>query len=199
MWPTTWQFDYKLWLKLGWRDVGGLRPPRTPMLSRGLRPPDPPKRRSAPLAAAVVRFLAAEPLVWGSCAAWGRTFSQKSDFSFEEATCPGQLRCLGQNIFSKNIVFFDKPLKPLVWGSFAAWASFLRNKKIHFFEQATCLGQLRCLGQNVLSQTQTFLNEPLVRGSFAAWGRTISQKSDFFGRNHLSWAASLPGAVFSKI
>ena len=33
---------------------GGAAPPRTPLLSRGLRPPDPPKRRCAPLAAAVV-------------------------------------------------------------------------------------------------------------------------------------------------
>ena len=33
----------------------------------------PPKRRSAPLAAAVGCFFATEPLVWGSCAAWGRS------------------------------------------------------------------------------------------------------------------------------
>ena len=74
--------------------AGELRPPRTPLLSGGLRPPDPPKRRSAPLAVMVVRFLAPEPLVRGSFAAWGRTSSQKSVF------------------------FLNKPLVP---GSFAAW------------------------------------------------------------------------------
>ena len=100
----------------------------------------------------------------------------KNTFFFEQATCPGQLRCLGQNFFSK----------------------------IRFFEQATCPGQLRCLGQNVFSEFGPFLNKPLVPGSFAAWGRTffskkyivlnkplvpgsfaawgrtVSQKSDFF-------------------
>ena len=42
---------------------------------------------------------------------------------FEETTCPGQLRCLGQ--------FFPE---------------------IFSFEQATCPRQLRCLGQNVFSK-----------------------------------------------
>ena len=46
-------------------------------------------------------FFLKQPLVPGSFAAWGRTvFYQKSDF-FEEATCPGQLRCLRQNFFSE--------------------------------------------------------------------------------------------------
>ena len=44
-------------------------------------------------------FFYKNPLVPGSFAAWGRTFARKSIF-FEEATCPGQLRCLGQNFFS---------------------------------------------------------------------------------------------------
>ena len=39
-------------------------------------------------------FLLNTPLVWGSCAAKGRTFSQKSVCVFEDATCLGQLRCL---------------------------------------------------------------------------------------------------------
>ena len=47
------------------------------------------------------RLFLKKPLVPGSFAAWGRTFSRKSTF-FEEATCPGQLRCLGQNLFSKK-------------------------------------------------------------------------------------------------
>ena len=44
-----------------------------------------------------------KPLVPGSFAAWGRTFPEH--YFFEGATCPGQLRCLGQNVFSKFIVF----------------------------------------------------------------------------------------------
>ena len=69
---------------------------------------------------------------------------------------------------------------------------FLRNPT--FLEEATCPRQLRCLGQNFFSEIRLFLKKPLVPGSFAAWGRTFSQKSDFFGRSHLSRAASLPGA-----
>ena len=79
---------------------GGCAPPHPPAFW-GSPPPGPLKRRSAPLAAAVVRFLTTEPLVRGSCAAWGRTFIQKSDLFLEEATCPGQRRCLGQ-IFIKT-------------------------------------------------------------------------------------------------
>ena len=43
-----------------------------------------------------------KPLVPGSFAAWGRTFLRNRISVFEQATCPGQLRCLGQNVFSKN-------------------------------------------------------------------------------------------------
>ena len=93
-------------------------------------------------------FFLNKALAQGSCAAWGRTVSQKPDF-FEEATCPGQLRCLGQNLFQKSDIFF---------------------------EQATCPGQLRCLGQRFFLKKHTFLKKnPLVRGSYAAWGRTFSQ------------------------
>ena len=48
-----------------------------------------------------------KPLVRGSCAAWGRTVSLKSVF-FKRATCPGQLRCLGQNLFSRKSYFFEQ-------------------------------------------------------------------------------------------
>ena len=84
-------------------------------------------------------------------AAWGRN-SQKSDFSLN---------------------------KPLVPGSFAAWGRTF-SQKSHFFEQATCLGQLRCLGHNFSSKIRLSLNKPLVPGSCAARGRAFSQKSDFF-------------------
>ena len=89
-----------MWLKFGGREARGLRPPRTPLLFWEASPPGPPKRRSAPLVAAVVRFLATEPLVRGSFAAWGRTFSE--------------------------ILFFLN--KPLVRGSFAAWGQMFFPK-----------------------------------------------------------------------
>ena len=131
-------------------------------------------------------------------------------FFSEQTTCPGQLRCLGQN-FSQQIYFFMN--KPLVPGSFAAWGRtcsqksncfltshlsraaslpgaelFLRNRT--FFKQATCPGQLRCLGQNCFSEIGHFFNKPLVPGSFAAWGRLFSQKSDFFSEQ-----ATCPGQL----
>ena len=115
-----------------------LRPPTPPCFSGGLRPPDPPKRRSTPLAAMVVRFLATEPIVRGSFAAWGRTFSQNPTF-LEQATCPGQLRCSGQNFFLRS--------------------------RLSFVEQATCPGQLRCLGHMFSQKCHFFRNKPLVQGS----------------------------------
>ena len=48
-----------------------------------------------------VDFFLKKPLVWGSFAAGGRCFFQKFDSFLEEATSPGQLRCLGQNCFFK--------------------------------------------------------------------------------------------------
>ena len=108
---------------------GGLHHPHTPLHSGGLRPPDPPKKRSPPLAAAVARFFATEPLVRGSCAAIDSIlFPEFRLFFFEQATCRGQLRCLGQIIFQAS----------------------------DFFEEATCPGQLRCLGQNFSKKSDIF-------------------------------------------
>ena len=77
-----------------------------------------------------------------------------------------------------EIDFFLK--KPLVPGSFAAWSRTFGRKLICVFEEATCPGQLRCLGQNFFLKNVFFLlNKPLVLGSFAAWGRTVSQKMTF--------------------
>ena len=136
----------------------------------------------------------------GSFAAWGRTFSQKAVFLFEEATCPVQLCCLGQNYWQKIDFFLKKPLvpgsfaawgrtfrrklmflkKPLVPGSFAAWGRTFSQKAVFVFEVATCPGQLRCLGHNLWQTIDFFLKKPLVPGSFAAWGRTFFQKIDSF-------------------
>ena len=108
---------------------------------------------------------------------------------FKQATCPGQLRCLGQNFSSETEHFFlTNHLSRAA--SLLEAELVLRNRT--FFKQAT----LRCLGQNFFSEIELFLNKPLVPGSFAAWGRTFSQKSDFFSTSHLSRAASLPGADF---
>ena len=47
-----------------------------------------------------------KPLVPGSFVAW-ESFVFLIVFIFKETTCPGQFRCLGQNLFQK-IVFFLK-------------------------------------------------------------------------------------------
>ena len=146
------EFNYIFGSDLGRGRRGGCAPPRTPLLFRGAPPPGSPKRCSAPLAAAVVRFLATEPLVRGSFAAWGIFFLRNPTF-FEESTWPGQLRCLGQNFLSKMTFFLNKPLVP---GSFAAW------------------------GRTVSRKSEFFLNKPLVPGSSAAWGRTVSQNLNLF-------------------
>ena len=138
-----------------------------------------------------------KPLVQGSFAAWGRTVSQKSDCVFGVAACPGQLRCKGQDFFS-NITSFEEATrpgqlrsqkivflnKPLVRGSCAAWGKlFLRNQ--YFSEDATCLGQLRCLGQNSFSEISLSFEEPTCPGQLRCLGQNFSQKSVFLLKNPL--------------
>ena len=115
------EFNYNFGSNLG-DGRRGAAPPRTQLLFRGAR--------SAPLAAAVVRFLATEPLVRG------RTFPRNPTFT-QQATCPGRLRCLGQNFFPRNPTFF---------------------------EQTTCPGQLRCLGQNFFSRIRLFFEQTTCPG-----------------------------------
>ena len=107
-----------------------------------------------------------------------RRKSQTIALLFEQATCPGQLRCLGQNCSQNTDVFLNKPLVP---GSFAAWGSFASRKSIFFEEEeeATCPGQLSCLGQIFFLRHLFFLNKPLAPGRFAAWGRSFFSKTDF--------------------
>ena len=90
----------------------------------------------------------------GAAALPGAELFHRIPTFFEQATCPGQRRCLGQFFFFSEIRLL--------------------------FEQATCPGQRRCLGQNFFLEFGPFMNKPLVPRSFAAWGRTFSQKSDFF-------------------
>ena len=105
-----------MWLKFG-GGAGGLHHAAPPP------PPGTPKRRSAPLAAAVVRFLATEPLVWGSCAARGRSCSRNPTFSLT-SHLSGAAALPGAEPFLKNVCWE----KSLVWGNCDAWgATFLRN------------------------------------------------------------------------
>ena len=139
-----------------------------------------------------------KPLVPGSFAARGRTFGRKS-FFVEEASCPGQLRCLGQDFFSKYDIVFEqttcpRQLRCLGQNCFQKIDFFFIRShlsraaplpgvdvfpQIIFFEEATCPRQLRCLGRNFFQKVD-FLKKPLVPGSFAAWGRTFSQTMTFF-------------------
>ena len=59
----------------------------------------------------------------GNCCQPGPTFFGGA------ATCPGQLRCLGQNLFSEIRPFLKKPLVP---GSFAAWGRTCSHKSASF-------------------------------------------------------------------
>ena len=78
---------------------------------------------------------------------------KKTALLFEQASCPGQLRSLGQNCSQKTDFLLNKPL---VLGSFAAW------------------------GRTFSQQMSFFLNKPLVPGSFVAWGQNFLSKNDFF-------------------
>ena len=105
-------------------------------------------------------FFLKKPLVPGSFAAWGRTFSQKTCF-FEEATCPGQLRCLGQNSFSEIGLFFEEATCP---GQLRCLGQNFFSEIGLFFEDATCPGQLRCLGQNSFSEIGLIFEEATFPG-----------------------------------
>ena len=156
-----------------------------------------------------------KPIVPGSFAARGRTLSRKFTF-FEEATCPGQLRCLGQN-FSQKIDFvrrshlsraaslpgaelFPENLlclkKPLVLGSFAAWGRCFFSENRSFFEEATCPGQLRCLGQNFLKIPTFLFEQATCPGQLRCLGQNFCRKSICFYKNPLvpGSFAKLPGA-----
>ena len=103
------------------REVGGLRPPRTPLLSprtsqkafRALGCSGWSLLRDRATCPGQLRFQGQiflrnphffeETTCPGQLRCQGQNFLQKSDFCVE-ATCPGQLRCLGQ-IFSRNPTF----------------------------------------------------------------------------------------------
>ena len=79
---------------------GGCAPPHPPAF-RGASPPGPPKSRSAPLAAAVGRFLATEPLVRGSFAAWDRFLSLKSDSFLNKPLVRGSFAAGGRTFLKQ--------------------------------------------------------------------------------------------------
>ena len=100
-------------------------------------------------------------------------FLENCFFYVEEATCPGRLRCLGQNFFSKFGLFLNKPHVP---GSFAAWGRTF-SQKMTFVEQA-----FAAWGRTFFSKYDSFLNKPLSPGSFATWGRTFFSKNVFVNK-----------------
>ena len=111
------EFEYNF---LAQTEGGGRRggcAPHTPLLSGGLRPWEPPEGTPHPWLQRLVAFSRPSHLS-GAAALPGADFFRESRRFFEEATCPGQLRCLGQNCLEKSDVFLKKPL---VRGSFAAW------------------------------------------------------------------------------
>ena len=56
-----------------------------------------------------------------------------------------------------------------------AWAVvfFLFQDIVLCFGGVTCLGQLRCQGQNLFQEFDCLFEQSLVRGSCVAWGRTF--------------------------
>ena len=101
----------------------------------------------------------------------------------------GAVALPGADFLSEICLFMKNPLVKAA--ALPGAELFLRN--LSFLEEATCPGQLRCLGQNFFSEISLVWKKPLVWGSCAAWGRTVSQKPVFWGgSNHLSGAASLP-------
>ena len=90
-----------------------------PCFSGGLRPPDPPKGAPRPWLQRLFAFSRPSHLS-GAAALPGAELFLKNRALFEQATCPVQLRCQGQNLFPEIRLFS---------------------------EEATCPGQLRCQGQ----------------------------------------------------
>ena len=144
----------------------------------------------------------------------GADFFLKCDLFLEEATCPGQLRCLGQ-IFLHKCNFFGKshlsraaslpgaellPEIRFFGRSHLSWAASLPGAELFtacsfFRERTTYPGQLRCLGQIFLQNFDFFLEEVTCPGQLRCLGQNffLYQKSDFFEQATFR-AALLPGA-----
>ena len=163
------EFNYKFVSDFGAGEAGGLRPPPHPPACRGAPPPGPPKRRSAPLAAAVVRFLATVPLVRG------RAFSKKSDF-YSTSHLSGAASLPGAELFFRNRTFFASHLSR---AASLPGAELFSQTMTYVFEQATCPGQLRCLGQNCFSK-YVFLEQATCPGQLRCPGQTFFSKYKFF-------------------
>ena len=150
------EFNYKFGSDLGAGEAGGLRPPAPPCFPRSSAPRTP-KRRSTPSAAAVGRSLSTEPLV------------------------QGQLRCLGQILFSKNIFWVRSNLSRAdsLPGAvlFSRSVTFLWKKPLAreiLGKKPLVLGSFAAWGRT-LFRNFMFGKKPLVRGSFAACGRTFPE------------------------
>ena len=182
------EFNYNVGSDLGAGEAGGLRPPHPPAFrgAEALRAfvcsgcslsHD---RTTCPgqIFFPEIRLLLNKPLVRGSFAAWGKTFLQKSDF-FKQATCPGQLRCLGQNFWQKiDYLKKMKKKKPLDPGSFAAWGRTF-SRKSDFVGTSNLSRSASLPRVDFFLKKNMFFKKPLVPGSFASRGRTFSQKAFF--------------------
>ena len=90
-----------MWLEFGGTRAGGCAPPHPPAF-RGAPPPRPPKKALRALGCSGCSLSRDRE----TCL--GQTFLRNPTSFFDEATCPGQLRCLGQNFFLRKSDFFPK-------------------------------------------------------------------------------------------
>ena len=66
-------------------------------------------------------FFLNKPLVWGSCAARGRTFAQKYAFFWKKPLVRGSCAAWGRTVPQECVLFWKQPL---AWGSCAASGRF---------------------------------------------------------------------------
>ena len=104
---------------------GGAAPPSTLLLSGG----------SAPLAAAAVHFFATDPLVWGSCAAWGKTCFPETSNVFGRSHLSGAASLPGADVYQK----FDFPEEgSCQWGIWGHCKVFAQYKDNHWVAKQRC-------------------------------------------------------------
>ena len=115
----------------------------------------------------------------------GADFCSRKFTVFDEVTCLGQLRCLGQ-FFSENssLFFFHSHLS----GAAALPGAELFNKYLFFFEEVTCPGQLRCLGQIFFQEFVFFREEFTCPGQLRCLGQNFFSDIRLLVRSHLSGA-----------
>ena len=96
-------------------------------------------------------FILDKPLVWGSFAAWGRTVSRMLTL-FGQSHLSGAASLLGAELFPENHFLIRIHLSRAA----SLPGAELLAENDFFFEEATSPGQLRCLGQNFFSKLRLF-------------------------------------------